>query len=635
MGKEFISINGNIKERLIRLTGNVEILENYLKDEKNRKKLSSNEIEHLEFRIETMKELNKIGEENKKALIGNKRKSLIAPIEREDGTVELAHIHQDKVQNTFNGCWSVSLQLLLQSRGIKLTQEQIRSFRHNFVSEEEVEVIPESDEKDINQDRKNEMVNKVDLVMKVLPNTSVNNMLFMRGESMKNMDHAIETFKTVVKTALIEDCSPLSMVANGHFRTIVGIQGDEVLVKDSIQFRTHGANHTYKVPIKDIVKNTTKLFWLHDLQMEKDGSCAEFSEVKGLSYKDGVMATENVKRDNSGELFAVENFQDFCTRDAKGFGVDTHKFEDIDKKPGRYMMNLPAKIYEGVPRKVRRYTEAEIGLIDKLKEREVLEDIQMILNTPDENGLYPAMTEKQLEDLNAAYEKVSNIYQEILNDKNVSLSAKQRNHLEVLKGRVDRERQIFSNLQKNENGVLPTYRDALRQGKRELEAGGKNPYEAKAQALKTLLTKFTQMEKSGHKNSKEYTAMVTTASNLQMVVDAIADPKKWENFGLKGIPDENKVDELLKRAEEVAVKAVEKYVNEKANPYTEFGKHRYAAAKELQEELSKSLNIFREERVEALVKEQARLKAEISAPKQELPEEKAPEQKQEEGPVLK
>ena len=121
----------------------------YLKNDENRKKLSSNEIKHLKHRIKIMKELNEIGEKNRKALRENNRTSLIAPITRKDGTVELAHIHQDKVQNTFNGCWSVSLQLLLQSRGVKLTQEQIRGFRHNFVNDEEVKELDEGTEKDI------------------------------------------------------------------------------------------------------------------------------------------------------------------------------------------------------------------------------------------------------------------------------------------------------------------------------------------------------------------------------------------------------------------------------------------------------------------------------------------------------
>lgn len=655
MSKEFISINKKIK-RLIRVTGNVEILENYLKNEENRKKLSSNEIKHLKHRIKIMKELNEIGEKNRKALRENNRTSLIAPITRKDGTVELAHIHQDKVQNTFNGCWSVSLQLLLQSRGVKLTQEQIRGFRHNFVNDEEVKELDEETEKDINQDRKNEMMNKVDLVMKVLPNTAMNSATFMpRTTEIENEKNRYR-FEKIVRMSLIEDCSPLSMVSNGHFRTIVGIQGDEVLVKDSIQFRTHGANHTYRVPIKDILKESTKLFWLHDLQMEKDGSCAEFSGNSDLNYKDGAIDFEDMRafkkpdgslnnkayRKNQKKeyraLEATEGEVDRWTRDAKGFKVETRKFNRDGAKPGSYNMNLPKKIYEGAPRKVRSFTEAEIGLIDKLKEREDLEDIQMRLNMPDKNGLYPAMTKDDLQKLNDAYEKVSIMYQDILSDKKINISTKQKNHMMLLKGRVDKERQIFLKLQKSveksEDGVLPTYREVLREGMRKLDVMGKNPYEVKAQKLKALQEKFDNLDKEGHKNSKEYTKMMTAAKNLRLVVEAIANPEEWKKLGFEAIPNEDQIDALLKRTEDEAVNAVEKYVNEKGNPYTEFGKNRLAAAKELQEELSNSLNIFREERVEALMKEQARLKEEVSAPKQERPEEKAPEEKQEERLVL-
>ena len=73
-------------------------------------------------------------------------------------------------------------------------------------------------------------------------------------------------------------------------------------------------------------------------------------------------------------------------------------------------------------------------------------------------------------------------------------------------------------------------------------------------------------------------------------------------------------------------------MNEKGNPHTEFGKNRLAAAKELQEELSMSLNIFREERMDELMKEQARQKAELSEAK---PEEARPEEaRPEEAPVM-
>ena len=103
MGKEFLKINGNVNEKLIRVTGNIQLLKEYLKA--NKDKLSASEIEHLNYRIEVMEEVNKLSENNLKEI--NKRKALIAPVVREDGTIELVHIHQDNLQNTWNGCWSV------------------------------------------------------------------------------------------------------------------------------------------------------------------------------------------------------------------------------------------------------------------------------------------------------------------------------------------------------------------------------------------------------------------------------------------------------------------------------------------------------------------------------------------------
>ena len=168
MGKGFLKINGNVIEKLIRVTGNIQLLKDYL--EANKDKLSADEIAHLNYRIEVMEDINKLSKDNLKEI--NKRKALIAPVERKDGTIELVHIHQDNLQNTWNGCWSVSLQLLLQSRGVRLTQEQIRSFRPDITDRKVADEL--KNEHMLNEDKKSIMDQKVDLVMKVLPNTSMN-----------------------------------------------------------------------------------------------------------------------------------------------------------------------------------------------------------------------------------------------------------------------------------------------------------------------------------------------------------------------------------------------------------------------------------------------------------------------------
>ena len=66
MGKEFLKINGNIKEKLIRVTGNIQLLKEYLKA--NKDKLSASEIAHLNYRIDVMEEVNKLSENNLKEI---------------------------------------------------------------------------------------------------------------------------------------------------------------------------------------------------------------------------------------------------------------------------------------------------------------------------------------------------------------------------------------------------------------------------------------------------------------------------------------------------------------------------------------------------------------------------------------
>ena len=613
MGKEFLKINGNITKKLIRVTGNIQLLQNYL--EANKDKLSASEIEHLNYRIKVMGEINKLSENNLKEI--HKQKALIAPVERKDGTLELVHIHQDKLQNTWNGCWSVSLQLLLQSRGVHLTQEQIRSFRPDITNETDAKEL--KNEEMLNEDRKAIMDQKVDLVMKVLPNTSMNTITISNTGT--NIENNLVTAKKLITKALREDCSPVSIVKDGHFRTIVGINGDEVLLKDSIQFRTHGANHTYKISLRELIsgtKDNLSLYWLHDLSVEKDGKCREFNGLDGVSYKDGKINYKESVKIAKGQTHSLKRglIAEYMKHEAASQETEFFRIEDRNLANsfggyGGYYMHLPKNVVSTEPRKIRKFTEAEIELIDKLKERETLEDIQMRLNTPDENGFYPAMTEKDLQDLNTAYQKVSDMYAKILTDQKIKITKKQKEYLQKLKGRTDNEKEILSQIQKNAYGVLPTYREALHQGER-TKASGKTPYQITEQSLQELQEKFAKIDKKSHSNSKEYTEMIKSAKQLQVVLEAVSNPDKWKTIGLETIPNENETYFLLKKAEDAALKAVDTYIKEKGNPFTEFGKNRLAAAKDLKAELKKSIHLFREEKMYDMLKEQARLKSDIS-----------------------
>ena len=67
----------------------------------------------------------------------------------------------------------------------------------------------------------------------------------------------------------------------------------------------------------------------------------------------------------------------------------------------------------------------------------------------------------------------------------------------------------------------------------------------------------------------------------------------------------------MKKAEDAALIAVDTYIKEKGNPFTEFGKNRLAAAKDLRAELKQGIHLFQEEKIDDMMKDQARLKSEF------------------------
>ena len=191
------------------------------------------------------------------------------------------------------------------------------------------------------------------------------------------------------------------------------------------------------------------------------------------------------------------------------------------------------------------------------------------------------------------------MYANILNDKNTKITKKQKEYLQELKDRTDREKEMFSQIQKSADGAFPTYRDALRQGER-AKAPDKTPYQIKEQSLQKLQEEFAKIDEKSHSNSKEYTEMLRSAKQLQVVLEAVSNPEKWKTIGIERIPDENETHFLLKKAEDAALKAVDTYIKEKGNPFTQFGKNRLATAKDLRAELKQSLHLFHEEKMEHL-----------------------------------
>lgn len=233
-------------------SGSAEELEKYLNEKKAQ--LTQQEIAYLNARIDVLKVTDTIEREGKKALFhGDTPGKPIATVDK-DGFLCLEDIQGER-QTSRNGCWSVSLSLMLRSRGIWLTQEQIRAYRPGFGGDSKVNADAETS-RDFNVDEYSSPYEHADLVLKVLPNTSMATLrlnpvnvegLTLNGKALTDNERksALEQLratyaKTVADTireAIQKHSSPLSMSLDGHFVTVTGISedGKTIRYEDSLR----------------------------------------------------------------------------------------------------------------------------------------------------------------------------------------------------------------------------------------------------------------------------------------------------------------------------------------------------------------------------------------------------------------
>ena len=280
-------------------------------DEAARKKINSNNIEellalynsndmdaagkdYLAHRVTELEKIHKLGAESVPG-----RTPQVQPAE--DGSIVLPTVQAAK-QNSNRGCWSVSLATQLQYRGVELDQKTIRAFRPDteFFDEKEVEYA--------NKDSANYMENYAELVQEVLPDTAVNSFTFERTEKAEDAEKYL---RACLNRALVEDHAPLSIVFNGHYRTIFGIQKDPNgdAGKDVLLFHDPSDPDVQSATVQDFVDLCDKnvgargqnyqtdpnykpayqfsASWLQDLHMNEKGELGGKLQSMGVSYENG------------------------------------------------------------------------------------------------------------------------------------------------------------------------------------------------------------------------------------------------------------------------------------------------------------------------------------------------------------
>ena len=145
-------------------------------------------------------------------------------------------INQEEHQTSGNGCWSVAYSNLLQSQGIKLSQQEIRAYRQTKdpvaagkLTEAEAEILF--------NDKVANPFEKRDILHTLLPGKAMQEVVFSfteEGDRKTQLKRTEDFLKKHIKEALDVNHSPVALLVGGHYQTIVGYNGDTLLYKDSL-----------------------------------------------------------------------------------------------------------------------------------------------------------------------------------------------------------------------------------------------------------------------------------------------------------------------------------------------------------------------------------------------------------------
>ena len=315
-------------------SGNLKVLNDFynahekeLRDPKN-----APAKEYLDARIETAKRFQD-RERKAKLDAANRKTPPKLEVDNVDGIVGFSNLKYPDYQTSSNGCWSISYSTLLRSRGVDISQEEIRRWRPDYPENIEPEKKANPERKlTMNSDTGNAIFPNGDLLGKVLPNTAVNQLhiepfeteqLTMNGTPLNAKQQQIvkDEYKAQVKTQLqktIMDAiqihrSPVAIAWDGHFVTITGISADgQTLRYEESLGAERNAQRTCTMPLDELINqgleahdhNGThfaygtglELNWLSDLPVAEYGSGAPQPPLDGIGYakvnEDGSVSVE-------------------------------------------------------------------------------------------------------------------------------------------------------------------------------------------------------------------------------------------------------------------------------------------------------------------------------------------------------
>ncbi len=188
-------------------TGNATVLEKFYND--NSATLTAADKKYLKAKLTTARKIENLRKKqlsnlskdtepfstrliDKYDVIDNKISTIRKPV-----SCSLPDIKMSQKQTSGNGCWSYALSLMLMSKGISLSQEEIRAFRPNIKPDSNIKKLNDGKLLNSELDEINNVYENADVVMEVLPNHYMQQFVFMPfGNSRKYTNNELENLKS-------------------------------------------------------------------------------------------------------------------------------------------------------------------------------------------------------------------------------------------------------------------------------------------------------------------------------------------------------------------------------------------------------------------------------------------------------
>ena len=436
-------------------------------------------VEYTKYRIEALSEIDKRSQKLKNVKTGKLSKVIMTgkEVDKVDGHPDVTdcfimdNINQESKQTSANGCWSVSLSLLLQSRGVDIDQRMIRAYK------------PTGDVK-YYDDKPMAVEDYMHLIEKVSPNTGLRSRLITSKENFARLSniadknskeyrdgvaHVADNFKAVVNESLRHINSPLSITDNNHYLTVVGIgkKGgkDGFFYKDSLgaendpnktYFKTYEdyINEKLASPIPDDALKSIQCTFLQDYEIKKEKEsnakiCDQIVAFKGLKFEDGKIKPTIIGEDGKEGYGSIkeDGVTYLINEPAASGAIQGNTVAVISDDDVVETVYFPSKILEGSP-----YLSVEAAEQEKVVEDEFEMAATLALFRSETYSDFVKSVSDELES--------EQLYKVAVRNENPEAMAKLENELDkiscgnIIKDAMSHLREVYA-YSENLKGVLP------------------------------------------------------------------------------------------------------------------------------------------------------------------------------------